>query len=115
MLYKLIQEYDEMFGERSGGILQSLDEIEQLVAEIGTRKFYNMAEIGSYRGGTLWLYSQLFAADGALFTIVDIKINPIVYDVIHEIYKRKKIAIAIIERHMPAPGVDAHRNGCSGF
>jgi len=98
MLYKLIQEYDRMFGENTGGILQSLDELEQLVAEIGNRKFDNMAEIGAYRGGTLWLYSQLFANDGALFTIVDIKINPIVYAVIHEIYKRKKIAIAIIEK-----------------
>ena len=63
MLYKLIQEYDQMFGEKTGGILQSLDELEQLVDEMGDRKFHSMAEIGSYRGGTLWLYSQLFAAD----------------------------------------------------
>jgi cephalosporin hydroxylase len=97
MLYKLIQEYDRMFGEKTGGILQSLDELEQLVADIGSRKFNSMAEIGSYRGGTVWLYSQLFAADKATFVIVDIKINPIIYKITAEISKRMDITFQIIE------------------
>jgi len=97
MLYKLIQEYDQLFGEKTGGILQSLDELEQLVTEIGDRKFNSMAEIGAYRGGTLWLYSQLFGAENCLFTIVDIKINNVVWDVVEELYKRKKISFKFIE------------------
>jgi len=97
MLYKLIQEYDQMFGEKTGGILQSLDELEQLVDEMGDRKFHSMAEIGSYRGGTLWLYSQLFAADKATFVIVDIKIHPILYKVTAEISRRTNITFQFIE------------------
>ena len=91
MIYELIRQYDLLFGEKTGGILQSLDELEQLVAEIGDRKFCSMAEIGSYRGGTVWLYSLLFGADGCVFTIVDIKIGPMVRKVIAEIQKRKDI------------------------
>ena len=96
-LYDLIQEYDQMFGEKTGGILQALDELEQLVAEIGNRKFERMTEIGAYRGGTLGLYSQLFGAPGCRFTVVDIKINPIIWDVIKEIESRMLIEFIIKE------------------
>ena len=97
MLYDLIREYDDMFGEKTGGILQSLDELEQLVVEIGDRKFKSMAEIGSYRGGTAWLYSQLFGADDSKFTIVDIKIHPIIRKVVKEIEQRTNIKFELIE------------------
>lgn len=97
MLYKLIQEYNELFTVKHGGILQSLDELEQLVDEIGDRKFSNMAEIGSCFGGTVWLYSQLFGSDGCHFTIVDIKIDPWLRKVIAEIQKRKNISFHILE------------------
>ena len=97
MLYKLIQEYDRLFPVKHGGILQSLDELEQLVAEIGDRKFHNMVEIGSCFGGTVWLYSQLFGADGCNFTIVDIKIDSVLWDVIEEIEYRKSINFIIKE------------------
>lgn len=100
MLYKLIQEYDRLFPVKHGGILQSLDELEQLVTEIGDCKFIAMAEIGSCFGGTVWLYSQLFGADGCRFTIVDIKINPWLRKVIAEIQKRKNINFHVLE--MPA-------------
>ena len=88
-LYDLIMEYDSMFPVKHGGILQSLDELEQLVTEIGDRKFVSMAEIGSCFGGTVWLYSQLFGADGCHFTIVDIKIDPVLDAVIEEIRHRR--------------------------
>ena len=107
MLYRLIQEYDQMFGERTGGILQALDELEQLVAEIGTRKFALMAEIGSYRGGTVWLYSLLFGADGCHFTIVDIKIDPMLRKVIAEVEKRKHINFHVIEAKAGEVSLDA--------
>lgn len=97
MLYKLIQEYDKLFPVPHGGILQSLDELEQLVEEIGDRKFISMAEIGSCFGGTVWLYSQLFGHEGCRFTIVDIKIDPILRKVIAEIEKRKNINFYILE------------------
>ena len=96
-LYELIVEYDKLFGEKTGGILQALDELEQLVAEIGDRKFYSMAEIGSYRGGTLWIYSQLFGNHGCKFTVVDIKINPVLFDIKEKIQSRKNIRIDLIE------------------
>ena len=97
MLYNLIQEYDKLFPVKHGGILQSLDELEQLVTEIGDRKFNHMVEIGSCFGGTVWLYSQLFGADGCKFTIVDIKIDAILFNVIDEIEHRKKIEFEILE------------------
>ena len=96
-LYDLIQTYDKLFPVKHGGILQSLDELEQLVTEIGDRKFHAMAEIGSCFGGTVWLYSQLFGAEGCNFTIVDIKIDPILWNVIEEIESRKKIKFEIID------------------
>lgn len=95
LLYKLIREYDLLFGEKTGGILQAMDELEQLVDELGDRKFHHMAEIGSYRGGTLWLYSQLFGAPGCTFTIVDIDVNPVVYDVCDKIRQRMLITFDI--------------------
>ena len=98
MLYKLIQEYDQLFGEKTGGCLQSLDELEQLVAEIGARKFERITEIGAYRGGTTWLYSQLFGAPGCKFTIIDIKINPILYDVLERIKDKMDIDFEVIEK-----------------
>lgn len=98
MLYKLIQSYDKLFPVKHGGILQSLDELEQLVHEIGDRKFYHMAEIGSCFGGTVWLYSQLFGADNCEFTIIDIKIDPILWEVIDEIEHRKSIKFNVVEK-----------------
>jgi len=89
MLYELIQEFDRLFPVPHGGILQSLDELEQLVAEIGDRKFLSMAEIGSCFGGTVWLYSQLFGRHGCTFTIVDIKIDPWLKKVVKEIKQRR--------------------------
>lgn len=98
MLHELIQEYDQMFPVPHGGILQSLDELEQLVAEIKDRKFLSMAEIGSCFGGTVWLYSQLFAANGAMFTIVDIEIHPWLNKVIKElILRRPDLHFVLIE------------------
>lgn len=97
MLYKLIQEYDKLFPIKHGGILQSLDELEQLVTEIGNRRFERMVEIGSCFGGTVWLYSQLFGSPGCRFTIVDIKINPILYNVIERIKEKMDIEFDIIE------------------
>ncbi len=96
-LHELIQEYDFLFPVPHGGILQSLDELEQLIHEIGDRKFVSMAEIGSCFGGTVWLYSQLFGADGCHFTIVDINIDPWLRKVIYEIQKRKNICFHLIE------------------
>lgn len=96
-LHSLIQEYDQLFPVPHGGILQSLDELEQLVEEIGDRKFHSMAEIGSCFGGTVWLYSQLFGAEGCKFTIIDIEINPWLRKVIAEIQKRKNIDFNIME------------------
>ena len=90
MLYKLIQEYDRLFPVKHGGILQSLDELEQLVTEMGDRKFNSMAEIGSCFGGTVWLYSQLFGAPGCTFTIVDIKIDPWLEKVLGELKERRE-------------------------
>lgn len=97
MLYKLIQEYDKLFPVKHGGILQSLDEIEQLVTELGDRKFNNMAEIGSCFGGTVWLYSQLFGSKNCSFTIVDIKIHPVLRKVVKELQKRTNIKFELIE------------------
>lgn len=99
-LHKLVKEYDKLFPVPHGGILQSLDELEQLVEEIGDRKFTSMAEIGSCFGGTVWLYSLLFGADGCHFTIVDIKIDPWLRRVIAEVQKRKHINFHLLE--MPA-------------
>lgn len=96
-LYELIEDYNKLFPVKHGGILQSLDELEQLVTEIGDRRFNRMTEIGSCFGGTVWLYSQLFGAEGCHFTIVDIKIDPILWNVIEEIEHRKKIEFEIIE------------------
>lgn len=96
-LYSLIMEYDRLFPVKHGGILQSLDELEQLVDEIGDRKFAAMAEIGSCFGGTVWLYSQLFGADGCHFTIVDIKIDPWLRRVIAEIQKKKHVNFHVKE------------------
>ena len=99
MLYKLIQEYDRLFPVKHGGILQSLDELEQLVTEIGDRKFIAMAEIGSCFGGTVWLYSQLFGAKDCTFTIIDIKIDPVLTNVIEEIeHRRPDIKFEVIEK-----------------
>lgn len=98
MLHKLIKEYDRLFPVNHGGILQSLDELEQLVAEIGSKKFHSMAEIGSCFGGTVWLYSQLFGEHGATFKIVDIKIEPIIYEVIYRVRERKNINFVVIEK-----------------
>lgn len=97
MLYRLIQEYNLLFPVKHGGILQSLDELEKLVEEIGDRKFNNMAEIGSCFGGTVWLYLQLFGADGCNFTIVDIEINPWLRKVVKEVQRRKSVNFEIIE------------------
>lgn len=107
MLYQLIQEYNQLFPVKHGGILQSLDELEQLVNEIGDRKFHVMAEIGSCFGGTVWLYSQLFGADGCDFTIVDIKIDPWLRKVIAEIKKRKNINFHLIESPSSQATLDA--------
>lgn len=107
MLYRLIMEYDRLFPVKHGGILQSLDELEQLVAEMGNRKFASMAEIGSCFGGTVWLYSQLFGADGCHFTIVDIKIDLWLRKVIAEIQKRKNINFNIIEMPSSVAQIDA--------
>ena len=96
-LYDLIIEYDKLFPVKHGGILQSLDELEQLVTELGDKKFTSMAEIGSCFGGTVWLYSQLFGAPGCTFTIVDIKIDPILHKVIETIKERMDITFNIIE------------------
>lgn len=104
MLYKLIQEYDKLFPVKHGGILQSLDELELLVQEIGSRKFLSMAEIGSCFGGTVWLYSQLFGANGCHFTIVDIKIDPWLRKVIEEVEKRMHINFHVME--MPSLSAD---------
>ena len=101
MLYKLIQEYDRLFPVKHGGILQSLDELEQLVTEIGDRKFKYMVEIGSCFGGTVWLYSQLFAAPNAIFVIVDIKIDPVLDAVIEEIHNRRP-DIAFVTKEQPS-------------
>lgn len=106
-LYSLIQTYDRLFPVPHGGILQSLDELEQLVWEIGDRKFASMAEIGSCFGGTVWLYSQLFGADGCHFTIVDIKIDPWLRKVIAEIEKRKHINFHILEMPSSEANIDA--------
>jgi cephalosporin hydroxylase len=97
MLYKLIQEYDKLFPVKHGGILQSLDELEQLVTEIGDRKFHSMVEIGSCFGGTVWLYSQLFGAGGCNFTIVDIKIDPVLDAVIEEINHRRPDIVFVVK------------------
>lgn len=97
MLYKLIQEYNKLFPVKHGGILQSLDELEQLVAEMGDRKFLRMAEIGTCFGGTVWLYSQLFGTDDCTFILIDIKFHPMLFKVIDEIQKRKKICFVFIE------------------
>ena len=107
-LYSLICEYDELFPVKHGGILQSLDELEQLVTEIGDRKFERMTEIGSCFGGTVWLYSQLFGAPGVKFTIIDIKINPILYDVLERIKEKMDIDFEIIEK----PSSEAELTGC---
>lgn len=96
-LHSLVMEYDRLFPVKHGGILQSLDELEQLVDEIGERKFSAMAEIGSCFGGTVWLYSQLFGADGCDFTIVDIRIDSWLRKVIEEITKRKHINFHVLE------------------
>ena len=97
MLYKLIQEYDQLFPVPHGGILQSLDELEQLVTDIGDRKFSSMAEIGACFGGTVWLYSQLFAAKNCKFTIVDIEIHPWLRKVVKELEKRTDVEFKLIE------------------
>lgn len=107
MLYELINEYDRLFPVNHGGILQSLDELEQSVAEIGDRKFVSMAEIGSCFGGTVWLYSQLFGADGCHFTIVDIKVDPWLRKVIAEVQKRKNINFHILEMPSSEASLDA--------
>lgn len=97
-LHNLIKEFDKLFPVPHGGILQSLDELEQLVEEIGDRKFVSMAEIGSCFGGTVWLYSQLFAEQGATFTIVDIEIHDWLKRVIKElVVRRPDLKFVLIE------------------
>lgn len=98
MLKELCKEYDKLFPVPHGGILQSLDELELLVEHIGDRKFNDMAEIGSCFGGTVWLYSQLFGAEGCHFTIIDIKIDPWLRKVIKEVQKRRNVVFHVIER-----------------
>jgi cephalosporin hydroxylase len=100
-LYDLIMTYDKLFPVKHGGILQSLDELEQLVTELGNRKFDNMVEIGSCFGGTVWLYSQLFGAPEAKFTIIDIKIDPVLDAVIEELHNRRP-DIAFITKEQPS-------------
>ena len=97
MLRYLCTEYDKRWGEKSGGILQSFDELQQLMDELGSRHYKKMAEIGSYRGGTVWLYAMLFGGLNCKFTIIDIKIHPIIYEVIKELKSRMAIEFEIIE------------------
>ena len=49
------------------------------ISTYGPPLFHDMVEIGSCFGGTVWLYSQLFAAPNAIFVIVDIKIDPVLF------------------------------------
>ncbi len=86
---ELIKEYEDMF--MSGGIQQSLEEIEQLALEIGRRKFTSMCEIGIADAGSLWLYSQLFGTKGMDITVTDMDIRPLARNVMDELIKRMDI------------------------
>ena len=95
-LKDLIQEYEEYF--MPGGIQQSLSELQQLVEEIGDRKFHAMCEIGIADGATLWLYAHLFAADRAEFIILDMDIRPLTRKVIAAIEETLQIGFLIYEQ-----------------
>ena len=94
-LEHLIAEYEEYF--MPGGIQQSYSELKQLVEEIGEKKFMDLCEIGIADGATLWLYSHLFANQGARFTVVDMDIRPITRRVIAAIEEEMGIMFKIIE------------------
>ena len=91
-----IAEYEEYF--MKGGIQQSLSDLEQLVEEIGDRKFDSLFEIGIADGATLWLYSHLFAAEGANFGVLDMDIRPITRKVIAAIEEEGTVKFDIYER-----------------
>lgn len=95
-LEELIAEYEEFFME--GGVQQSFSELEQLVQEIGDKKFGSMCEIGIADGATLWLYSHLFAWPGATFTVLDMDIRPITRRVIAAIEETASVRFEIYER-----------------
>lgn len=93
-LQDLIAEYEEYF--LLGGIQQSFSELEQLVKEIGDRKFDSLCEIGIADGGTLWLFSHLFANRGATFTCIDNDIRPLTLKVIEAIEESMQIKFIIL-------------------
>jgi hypothetical protein len=95
MLKELIKEYEERF--MSGGIQQSLEELEQLVKEIGDKKFTKMAEIGIADGGTLWLFAHLFSDNYAQFTVVDMDIRPITKKVMKVLEEKLLITFDVYE------------------
>lgn len=95
-LEDLIAEYEEYF--MRGGIQQSKSDLENLVLEIGDKKFQSMFEIGIADGATLWLYSHLFAQEHANFAILDMDIRPITRKVIAAIEENTTVKFDIYER-----------------
>lgn len=95
-LDELIREYEEYF--MFGGIQQSKSELEQLVKEVGEKKFVSMCEIGIADGATLWLYSHLFAAENANFVVLDMDIRPITRKVIAAIEEITTVRFSTFER-----------------
>lgn len=94
-LNELIEEYEKEF--MYGGIQQAIDELENLIEEIGDRKFKTMAEIGTADGGTLWLYSNLFGSIGCKFIVTDMDIRPITKRVMAMITERMGVKFEIFE------------------
>lgn len=97
-LKELISEYEEYFME--GGIQQSFSDLENLINELGDRKFKNMVEIGIADGGTLWLYTQLFGAPGAEITVVDMDIRVVTARVISALEEKGFVFTVIMNQSM---------------
>lgn len=95
-LHELIKEYEDSF--MSGGIQQSLTELEQLVEEIGDKKFGSMCEIGIADGATLWLYAHLFGAYRANFIVLDMDIRSVTKKVMAVIEQRTTVRFEVYER-----------------
>lgn len=94
-LKELVDEYESLF--MPGGIQQAEEELDGLIDEIGDRKFSTMCEIGIADGGTLWLYSHLFANPETKFIITDMHIRPITIEVMKKITARTGVTFEVHE------------------
>ena len=66
-------------------IPQNLDEVEGAIEYIGDRKFHSFVELGSDRGGSLWLYSNFLCADDAEIVSIDCTKNHALYYIVNKL------------------------------